>query len=952
MTSAPSTSPLPTSEGTASASHLAPSSVPATPSGQGVKQPSVVTPTIASNSPPATVKPKLQQPHVAETSSHTSNTGSKQDGMLSEATTTEKKREMRERRVLPARLRRVSSLLAGSDIDEQLLGAAESGPSQRIIPESTVFILTSNPEHHADAYESILEGEGVDALDFFADPEVIHACREKALIETPEFKLRDDSTQMGKTRGGALRSEEDTSDAAYERRHRRPDNAEKRSRRLEKERLVRERQKLRERIEQLKTADPRMLMPIFAARERTQATAGTSSLRGAEAALGLGKHNMSAEAAANLERIEILRSELIEEATETLSRYDALLTEVPQPFAHPSQSDKRTPKEDTSQQTSRSRLSARASDSNMTRRRTAQPVSYAENHGDDEPSRSTPVVRIKRPRASEPVPSSSSSPVKAGSPTSGEVKADISRPNIHARTAGGRFAKKSAIGTVVQEAPRGKRTSDLSPEETGNARLPQPSVPVHKPRPPRPSEIARKAAREAEKAAKAAAAAAAAHGKRPPAVQTQRAESTVRSASSRAWSPPSAAAAEYEHRRKSNRTGSSLAELDASERRPKRVKLIIGNNRNGQESPGAQAREISRSPSSPESLTTSKSLAKGAEQSSPPRSSTDPTRVKFSAPGELSLEQAQQMMEAAMRAAKGGGGPSLSLFNMMGGAPESSATEAKSTTESTIETASAETASTSADLPEAGAVSADQDVEMQDANGQTAAPASTAVKSETKEGEQDFQIASQAAHDESKTSGAGVGAVSNHQENALAGEMPLTSPIKLESADAGVASSSASVPQEAARSLSPVKNAYEPHSASPTYAYLPGRSAAARQRAAANIPLRRASGRVAEMAKGAFGEKLPARATVREDFDNTMMQARYEWSTVWDENDTALDANAQDEAVGEDHQEYDDDETDSNASSSVALDVNMSHDLGEAADVTANAGEASEYDIAAHQDIV
>ena len=108
---------------------------------------------------------------------------------------------------------------------------------------------------------------------------MVMACREKALIETPDFKLREDSSQMGKTRGGAMRSEvsawsstqpppdatahpstsaaaapqEDTSDAAYERRHRRPDNLEKKQRRMEKERLIKERQRLRDRIEQLKT---------------------------------------------------------------------------------------------------------------------------------------------------------------------------------------------------------------------------------------------------------------------------------------------------------------------------------------------------------------------------------------------------------------------------------------------------------------------------------------------------------------------------------------------------------------------------------------------------------------------------------------------------------------------------------------------------------------------------
>lgn len=46
--------------------------------------------------------------------------------LISELPTIEKKKDLRERRVLPARLRRVSALLAGDGLEEQLLGNADA----------------------------------------------------------------------------------------------------------------------------------------------------------------------------------------------------------------------------------------------------------------------------------------------------------------------------------------------------------------------------------------------------------------------------------------------------------------------------------------------------------------------------------------------------------------------------------------------------------------------------------------------------------------------------------------------------------------------------------------------------------------------------------------------------------------------------------------------------------
>lgn len=83
-----------------------------------------------------------------------------------------------------------------------------STATHRYLPDSTVFVLAERTEHLPKAHEaSPSQDRVIDASAFFADPDVARACREKALIETPDYKLRDDSSQMGKTRGGALRSE-------------------------------------------------------------------------------------------------------------------------------------------------------------------------------------------------------------------------------------------------------------------------------------------------------------------------------------------------------------------------------------------------------------------------------------------------------------------------------------------------------------------------------------------------------------------------------------------------------------------------------------------------------------------------------------------------------------------------------------------------------------------------
>lgn len=149
-------------------------------------------------------------------------------------------------------------------------------------------------------------------------------------------------------------NQEDTSDAAYEKRHRKPENLEKRERRQEKEKLVRDRAKLKERIEHLKVIDARMLTPIITAREHNRFGAAAAAAAAASDTEGLSTASLSHQGGASprgildastsassskphqshsssitLVRLEALRKELLAEAFENLRRYDTLLSGKP-----------------------------------------------------------------------------------------------------------------------------------------------------------------------------------------------------------------------------------------------------------------------------------------------------------------------------------------------------------------------------------------------------------------------------------------------------------------------------------------------------------------------------------------------------------------------------------------------------------------------------------------------
>ncbi|CAO1613983.1 unnamed protein product [Jaminaea pallidilutea] len=723
-----------------------------------------------------------------------------------------KKKEGPQKRVLPARLRRVSALLGGDTLEDW--GVAEAPATHRYLPDSTVFVLSERTEHLSKAHEaSPSQDRVIDASAFFADPDVARACREKAQIETPDYKLRDDSSQMGKTRGGALRSEEDTSDAAYERRHRRPDNLEKKQRRMEKERLLRDRQRLKDRIEQLKTADPRMLMPIFAARERHVSPSAGASLRGAEASMGLGKQNISAEANANLQKIEQLRKDLIIESTESLARYDALLALGPVPPAiHKTEEGGNSLSTNTasdSASTSGERPSGSSSSLKPVIRRRPRPSFEA--------SPETPA----RPRAP-----SSPTMAPAGSPDEdGQIKAEFQYRNIHARTSGGRFAPKAAI-LIASDDP--------------NAPL------QYKPsRAPRPSEIARKARREAERQAKlagrplprvSAPGPAPSSAPRRTASRTTRRYSSPSSAEEDSPEPVSPAAAAWQQRRQANKVGPSLAELDSAERRPKRVRLRLGAR------PGTQnaAAALAASPQSSSPLSSpEKDVTEEVEEPKP----------RFSAPGALSLEQAQKMMAAAMAAARGGAAPAPP--------PSLSAMIAQSTPAAQAKSPAPSKATEAQPSPQGEAV-----------NGDVTARG---------DGQKEEQLNVRAPQQGTTINPPAAAAAAAAQTSpAQEGDKAKTAaPVPLESKDTAqnpVLSAASETPTETDPSAVPgtSKGDVQPFSTRPAPAT-----------SDRTLPIR-SSGRVKEQSRGAFGEKLPTAALqAREDFDKVVARLALSGETAW-----------------------------------------------------------------------
>ena len=161
--------------------------------------------------------------------------------------------------------------------------------NEPLIPADTPFLLTTNPKYAAEALaqdpESGIQINIVANDRYFDRPDVLKAFREQAVIQTPEYEAISESISGVGGRFRPRNQEEvrlsdcsipihlfclppqaiiETSDLAYEKRHKRFEKFEKRQRYREKEKLKHEHYKLKERIEQLRIMDPSTFMTLSA----------------------------------------------------------------------------------------------------------------------------------------------------------------------------------------------------------------------------------------------------------------------------------------------------------------------------------------------------------------------------------------------------------------------------------------------------------------------------------------------------------------------------------------------------------------------------------------------------------------------------------------------------------------------------------------------------------------
>ncbi|QRV94884.1 something about silencing, SAS, complex subunit 4 [Ceratobasidium sp. AG-Ba] len=211
-------------------------------------------------------------------------------------------------RVMPSRVRRGTTYGIGSNpIDAMIIEAQQRAlETVPIVDPDAVFVITTDPKGPPVAGPSTSSAvhEGKEDERYFEREEVAENMRQQAIIQTPEFCLLSDVYQPSSRLRTRTEAEVfDSSDAAYERRHRKPEMMEKRQRRREKDKLEHERYKLKERVEQLRTMDLhhfRALLPP-----------GTGSV---------------SDSGPELEHV---RSELLAHADDLIRRYDVLLPPDP-----------------------------------------------------------------------------------------------------------------------------------------------------------------------------------------------------------------------------------------------------------------------------------------------------------------------------------------------------------------------------------------------------------------------------------------------------------------------------------------------------------------------------------------------------------------------------------------------------------------------------------------------
>lgn len=180
----------------------------------------------------------------------------------------------RQKRVLPSRSRRGGPGIGSCDVDLMILDAQRRRfENEPLIPANTQFLLTTNsalvpqPQPSSSSTDFGLNSHANQR--YFDRPDVIQAYREQQIIQTPEFTtLSEDASVGGRFRpriSAELPESADTSDAIYEKRHRKYETFEKRQRLREKEKLKHEQYKLKERIEQLRAMDGTAFLGLPAA---------------------------------------------------------------------------------------------------------------------------------------------------------------------------------------------------------------------------------------------------------------------------------------------------------------------------------------------------------------------------------------------------------------------------------------------------------------------------------------------------------------------------------------------------------------------------------------------------------------------------------------------------------------------------------------------------------------
>ncbi|KAH7338833.1 hypothetical protein B0J17DRAFT_628223 [Rhizoctonia solani] len=214
------------------------------------------------------------------------------------------------RRIMPSRQRRGATAhgIGSNPIDAMIIEAQQRAAEYvPIVDPNAVFLITTDPKGPPIAGPSNAGGTTTGKEDerYFEREEVAENMRQQATIQTPEYCLLSEVYQpSSRLRTRTETDTLDSSDAVYERLHRKPEMLEKRQRRREKDKLEHERYKLKERVEQLRAMDLHHFRGLLPS---SHPTPGTES-----------NHEL-----------ELIRNELLAHADDLIRRYDVLLPPDP-----------------------------------------------------------------------------------------------------------------------------------------------------------------------------------------------------------------------------------------------------------------------------------------------------------------------------------------------------------------------------------------------------------------------------------------------------------------------------------------------------------------------------------------------------------------------------------------------------------------------------------------------